>query len=254
MMVRWLFICAGIGLATSAFAADDDAKTYADCMNAARSRPDDGFEAGSVWRDHGGGFPAEHCIAIAMIGLKQYPEAAHRLEALAQEMVKESADLRGEILSQAAEAWSLAGRPQNAVPDLTEAIRLVPQSVDFVVNRAAARAEEKDYAGAIEDLNALVRRGIDRADIFAYRAASYRLLGDLKDAAADAGHAVEIGATLPEAWLERANVRRLSGDKAGARQDWLQVIRLAPQSPAADSARENLETLDVHVEASPDDK
>jgi tetratricopeptide (TPR) repeat protein len=215
-------------------------------MQQARANPDQGFETASEWRDHGGGFPAEHCVAIALVGLKQYPEAAHRLETLAQSMVKEAPPLRAQVMSQAAEAWSEAGEPKSAEADLAEAIRLDPGNADFVVSRSAARADQKNYAGAIDDLNSIVRRGIERADVYAFRAASYRLSGDLKDAAADAERAVQLGPTLPEAWLERANVRRLAGNTAGARQDWLEVIRLAPESAAADSARRNLETLDVH--------
>ncbi|HLY58750.1 MAG TPA: hypothetical protein VKS60_24525 [Stellaceae bacterium] len=250
--MRQLIGAAGLALAVTAGGAlgdsPEDARTYTDCMTAARQKPDDGFEMGSEWRDHGGGFPAEHCVAIALIGLRQYPEAAHRLETLAEGMVKEDPGLRAQVLSQAAEAWAEGGQPQAAESDLTEAIRLDPSSIQFLVSRSAVRAQRKDYRGAISDLNLAVGKGADGGDIYAYRAAAYRLMGDLKDAAADADRAVQRGATLPEAWLERANVRRLSGDSVGARQDWLQVIRLAPTSAAADAARQNLETLDVHAD------
>jgi tetratricopeptide (TPR) repeat protein len=232
----------------------DDAKTYADCMATARSNPDQGFEDGSEWRDHGGGFPAEHCVAIALIGLKQYGEAAGRLESLATNMVKETASLRAEVLAQAAEAWSEGGEPIKAEADLTEAIRIDPGNYDLLVSRSTIRAARQDYRGAIEDLNKVVGAGAAGADVFAYRAAAYRLLGSLPNALADAERAVQAGPTLPEAFLERANVRRLSGDASGARQDWLKVVSLSPDSAAADAARQNLETLDVRKDVAPPDE
>ena len=242
-----LLLLAAAALAPVAGArAADDAATYNACMGLARQKPDDGLENAEQWRAHGGGFPADHCAAIALIGLKQYAEAAHRLEGLAQAMVTAEPAMRAQTLQQAAEAWTEGGQPRAAEGDLTEAMRLDPSNIDLMVSRAAARADRKDYGGAIDDLNAVVKRGINRADVYAYRAAAYRLTGDLKDAAADADRAVALGATLPEAFLERANIRRLTGDAPGARQDWLKVVTLAPDSSAADAARKNLEALDVH--------
>jgi tetratricopeptide (TPR) repeat protein len=237
--------------AETAARADDagDARTYADCMAAARKTPEQGFETASEWRDHGGGFPAEHCVAIALIGLKQYAEAARRLEDLATAMVKESGAMRAEVLAQGAEAWSEGGLPQNAEADLTEAIRIDPTDLDLLVSRSVARAGRQNYRGAIEDLNKAVAGGMSRGDVFAYRAAAYRLLGSLPNALADAERAVQLSPDMPESWLERANVRRLSGDATGARQDWLKVVTIAPNSAAADAARTNLETLDVHPDA-----
>jgi tetratricopeptide (TPR) repeat protein len=238
-------------LAASAAHADDaaDAKTYNSCMTTARADPDQGFETASEWRAHGGGFPAEHCAAIALIGLKQYSEAATRLEDLAKRMVSEPVPLRAQVLSQAAESWTEGGLPQNAEADLTEAIRVDPTDLDLFVDRSVARAAHGDYRDAIIDLNQAIGGGVNRADVFAYRAAAYRLLGSLDHALADAERAVAAGPTVPEAWLERANVRRLKGDAAGARQDWLKVLEIAPDGAAADAARRNLETLDVKPDA-----
>ena len=40
----------------------------------------------------------------------------------------------------------------------------------------------------------------------------------------------------------------LIGDDLGARADWLEVTKLAPETPAAESARRNLERMDVKAE------
>jgi tetratricopeptide (TPR) repeat protein len=234
--------------APAAAVESEDAKTYDHCMSLARQTPEEGFETASQWRDEGGGLPAEHCVAIALDGMKEYEEAANRLELLATEMVRETAALRAEVLSQAAEAWSEAGQPEHAEAALTEAMRIDPHNPDYPVSRSVAKADLKDYQGAIEDLDRAITEGGPRGDALAYRAAARRFLGDLPAARADADKAVQVAPGLPEAWLERANIRRLTGDTAGARKDWIKVLELAPDSPAADAARDNLEALDVHVE------
>lgn len=63
----------------------EDAKQYQDCLKLARLKPEDGFESAIAWRDMGGGEPAKHCVAVALIALEKYEEAATRLDALADE-------------------------------------------------------------------------------------------------------------------------------------------------------------------------
>ncbi|MGB8843878.1 MAG: tetratricopeptide repeat protein [Aliidongia sp.] len=231
----------------TARAEGQDAATYDKCLALARKQPSEGFETGSIWRDHGGGLPAQHCVALALIGLKEYVEAAHRLEKIAAEMVRESDSLRASVLAQAAEAWSEAGQAENAEAALTAALKLAPRNQDYLVNRAVSYAQRQNYHAAIDDLNKALTAG-PRADALAYRASAWRLLGDLKQARFDAEKAVQSDPNLAEAWLELGNIKRLSDDSAGARQNWLKVIELAPDSTAADAARDNIETLDVRVE------
>jgi tetratricopeptide (TPR) repeat protein len=251
MLCRLPLVLIGLTLTAAAWGQAQDAATYDKCLALARKDPSEGFETGSSWRDHGGGLPAEHCVALALIGLKEYVEAAHRLEKLASEMVRESDSLRAQVLGQAAEAWSEAGQPQNAEAALTDALKLAPRNSDLLVNRAVAYAQRQNYHAAVEDLNKALAAGGPRADALAYRASAWRYLGDLKQARLDADKAVQSDPRLPDAWLELGNIKRLTGEAAGARQSWLKVIELAPDSAAADAARDNIETLDVHVEGAP---
>jgi tetratricopeptide (TPR) repeat protein len=245
-----LLLAALVFTPASALAQAQDAATYDKCLALARKTPADGFETGSSWRDHGGGVPAEHCVAIALVGLKQYGEAATRLETLAAKMVRESDALRAEVLSQAAEAWSEGGQPKNADSDLTEAIKLAPKNAEYLVDRAVARAQYQDYKNAVDDLNRALAQG-PRADALAYRASAWRYLNDLKQAHADAEASVKLDPGLVAGWLELGNIKRLSQDDAGARKAWLKVIELAPDSAAADDARDNIATLDVHIDTPP---
>ena len=248
---RSLLLTLMLVLPGGARAEGQDAATYDKCLALARKDPAEGFETGSSWRDHGGGLPAEHCVAVALIGLKEYPEAAHRLEKLASEMVRESDALRADVLSQAAEAWSEAGQPGNAEAALTDALKLAPRNPNYLINRAVTYAQRKNYHAAVDDLNKALAAGGPRADALAYRASAWRYLGDLKQARLDADKSVQSDPGLVAGWLELGNIKRLTGDLAGARQGWLKVIELAPDSAAADDARDNIETLDVHVESAP---
>ncbi|HLZ65983.1 MAG TPA: tetratricopeptide repeat protein [Aliidongia sp.] len=250
-----LGLAAVAGLVSGAALADadlkNDAASYERCMNTARKEPADGFEMASVWKEHGGGLPAEHCSGVALMGLKQYALAGDTLETLGKEMVREAPSLRAQVLSQAGEAWLQAGEPEKARADLTAAIGLDPKDFSLVVDRARAYAAAKDYKAAKEDLNRALTGGAPRGEVLTYRAAANRLLGDLGAARRDADDAVAAAPGSADAWLERANIRRLQHDDKGARADWIKVLQLAPDSPAGDAARDNLATMDVHVDGPP---
>jgi tetratricopeptide (TPR) repeat protein len=240
-------------LAGPALAADltNDSASYDRCMATARQEPSDGFEMASVWKEHGGGLPAEHCAGVALMGLKQFDLAGDQLETLGKEMVREAPSLRAQVLSQAGEAWLQAGQPEKARADLTAAIGLDPRDPSLLVDRARTYAASKDYKGAKEDLNKALTGGAPRGEVLTYRAAANRLSGDLGAARKDADEAVKASPGSADAWLERANIRRLEKDDRGARADWIQVLQLAPDSPAGDAARDNLAAMDIHVEAAP---
>src|SRR5271166_2011747 len=94
--------------------AEADAAAYEHCMKLARQDPGAAQKLAQAWHERGGAHPADHCGAVALIGLKQYKEAAIRLEALAQAMTAAPTSLRAEVLDQAGQAWLLAGDPVRA--------------------------------------------------------------------------------------------------------------------------------------------
>jgi tetratricopeptide (TPR) repeat protein len=252
-LLSHLFPAAVACLASGAALADtdlgNDAASYERCMATARKEPADGFEMASVWKEHGGGLPAEHCAGVALMGLKQYALAGDQLETLGQEMVREAPSLRAQVLSQAGEAWLEAGQPEKARADLTAAIGLDPKDASLLVDRARIHAAAKDYKAAKDDLNKALTGGAARGEVLTYRAAANRLSGDLKAARQDADDAVKAAPDSADAWLERANIRRLQKDDKGAHADWIKVLQLAPDSPAADAARDNIEAMDLHPDA-----
>jgi len=223
---------------------------YDSCLADTRRDPAAALKSAETWHQLGGGFPAEHCAAIALIGLKRYSEAAQRLEALASQMMNEPAELRGDALDQAGQAWLLADQPDRAKAAFDAALSFVPHKPDFLIDRSEALADGGRYWEAIDDLNRALEANPKNVDALVFRASAYRHVGGtdaLELAQADANRALVLSPNSVPGLLERGNIRRLRGDNAGAKADWQRVIALAPQSDAARYARDNL----AHVDDNP---
>lgn len=220
---------------------------YDSCLADTRRDPAAALKAAEDWREVGGGFPAEHCAAIALIGLQRYPEAAQRLEALAGQMMTEPAELRADALDQAGQAWLLANQPDRAKTAFDAALSFVPHKPDFLIDRSEALADGGHYWDAIDDLNRALQADPKNVDALVFRASAYRHVGGtdaLELANADANRALVLSPNSVPGLLERGNIRRLRGDNVGAKTDWQRVITLAPQSQAAHYARDNLAHID----------
>jgi tetratricopeptide (TPR) repeat protein len=222
----------------------DDAKEYQTCMTLAKSKPDDGWEESLAWASMGGGEPARHCGAIALIELGKYDEAGHRLEDLANETKRGDA-IRAQMLAQAAQAWLLANNVDRADADQRAALKLAPDDPGILIDHAITLAQVHHYQDAINDLSQVLARQPNRIEALTLRASAYRYLGDFAAARTDIDHALQLDPTFPDALVERGILRRLSGDPNGARQDWLAVIRTVPSGPVLQEAQRNLELLDV---------
>ncbi|HIJ63779.1 MAG TPA: hypothetical protein HPQ04_13890 [Rhodospirillaceae bacterium] len=222
----------------------DEPAQYRHCISLARQKPTDGWEEALAWSSMGGGEPARHCAAIALIGLGQFEEAANRLETLAGQS-RANAKTRAGMLDQAGQSWLLAERPERANAALTTALQLMPDAPDLLVDRAQSLAAAKNYREALADLDRALAVAPDRADALTFRATAKRFLDDQAGAAADAAKALAVDPLYQDAWLEDGIIKRLRGDDNGARKSWLKVLELAPASTAADSARHNIEVLDV---------
>jgi tetratricopeptide (TPR) repeat protein len=224
-----------------------DEATYERCMALAKRDPAAARDLAQRWRDRGGEHPADHCFAVALIGLKQYRDGATRLEALEQAMVHAPASLRAEVLDQAGQAWLLAGDPSRAYGDETSALGLSPGDADLLIDRAEAAGEAGWFDKAIADLDQALKADPRRVDALIYRATAYRALNRLDLALADADAAVRLAPGSAQALLERGNILRLKGDLAGARRDWARASSLAPGSVTDLAAKANI----AHLEAPP---
>jgi tetratricopeptide (TPR) repeat protein len=222
----------------------DNALQYKHCIALARQKPEEGWEEALAWSSLGGGEPARHCGAVALIGLRQFEEGAKRLEDLAATSHSD-VKLRAGMLAQAGQAWLLAKNPERANAAQTAALKLVPDAPDLLVDRSQSLAEAKNYKDAVADLNQALKLAPDRVDALTFRAAAERFLDDRSGAETDIARALKLDPLYQDAWLENGILKRLDGNEAEARQAWLKVLEIAPSSVAADLARRNIELLDV---------
>jgi tetratricopeptide (TPR) repeat protein len=213
---------------------------YQGCLNSAKTDPAEGLKLADDWRAAGGGFPAEHCAGVALIGLKRYPEAARRLEALAGAMMVDDSGLRAGALEQAGQAWLLASRPREAEADFNAALSFNPQDPDLLIDRAQAHADAKEFGRAIEDLDRALSVAPKRAEALIFRASAERQTNLLDRALADVEAALALTPDAVPGLLERGNIRSLKGDAAGARADWQRILTLDAGSDAAKAAKDNL--------------
>jgi tetratricopeptide (TPR) repeat protein len=231
--------------------AEGDAATYERCMKLARQDPPAAQKLAAAWHERGGKHPADHCAAVALIGLKQYREAAVRLEALAQAMSTAPAALRAEVLDQAGQAWGLAGDSVRAYAAAGAAVALQPKDPELLIDRAQAAAAAGYLDKAVADLDKVLKADPNRLDALLYRASANRALDRLDPALADIQKVLAQTPNSGPALLERGNIRRLQGDRDGALEDWRRVGALAPGSQADMAARANIEHLDANQNARP---
>jgi tetratricopeptide (TPR) repeat protein len=234
-----------------ALSSTDDLTTYKRCLELIETDPPNAFEQAMGWRDHGGGNLARHCVAAALVGLGQPAVAADRLEELALTARTAPTAVRARLLSQAGQAWLAARQTDRAHAALTTALEVAPDLPDLYVDRAVTLAAARNYWEAIDDLNKALdiqpRYGI----ALALRAAAYRYVDSLDLAMDDAEEAVRLAPGLPEAYLERGILRRLRGNVNGARADWLRVLVLEPEGDAGETARANIERLELRLDETP---
>lgn len=223
----------------------DHAAEYSACMTLASTTPEEAFESAIAWRDLGGGNPAQHCVAVALIGLGNYEEGAKRLEELASGLDSQYQPLRGNTLAQAAQAWMLAGDLERANAVQTIALKEDPDNLELLLDRSLTLGAAGSYWEAIDDLNRANEVAPDRADVLVYRASAYRFVEAFDLALDDLAQALVLAPGHPEALLERGNLHRLRGDLEAARRDWHQVTLIAEGTPTADAAQANIEKLEL---------
>jgi tetratricopeptide (TPR) repeat protein len=246
MLLLCLCLLAPASAAAQLRQFDDD--TYRDCMRAAERTPADAFETAMAWKTGGGGEAAEHCAAVALLGLGQTAEAANRLEQLGVRLTAYDRKVAVQVLRQAGQAWQLADQPQRAEAVQNTALELAPGDPELLIDRAISMAQQSLLEAAVQDLNTVLVDNPMRADALVLRATAQRRLGDIDAAWEDADTAVASDPSFADAWLEHGNLNMLLGRPDAARDDWVQAVTLAPpDSVTAANARENLERLDVEA-------
>jgi tetratricopeptide (TPR) repeat protein len=229
-----------------ASAADiDHSAQYQSCMALVARSPMEASESARTWAERGGGIPARHCLARALVMMNKPQEAAEELERLVKTLPENQKTLAPDLMGQAALAWVEVGDLQRAFALQSEALKRRPGDIDLLTDRAITLGQSGHYWEAIDDLNLVLQRAPRRVDALVYRATAYRYVDELGLGLEDAEKAVGLDPRSLSALLERGIQRRLKGDDAGARSDWMALLRIAPNAAESDAARANLEKLDV---------
>jgi len=244
-------VLAALIVSNTAYAADvgvlDDASLpgqnrYERCLELTRRSPGDAPKIANDWQTAGGGPAAGHCMALALVALKRYPEAAKQLDRLGHSKLG-SVEERADVFDQAGNAWLLARRAGEAIESFSSALALSPRDADLLADRARAAAMLGDWKSAENDLSAALKLDANRADLLVLRASARHAMGRKAESRADLEAALHIVPNYPEALLERATLKLEAGDLNGARADWQTVVSRAGGSEVAATAEERLKSL-----------
>lgn len=238
--------------------AQDESARYAACIQLTQNDPDTAFDRAIAWRDDGGGMPARHCAALALIGLRLYEEGATRLEELAVASGNATADLRTQILAQASTAWLDAGQEERALVPLDRAVTMgeqagIPRPTQIMVrlDRAALLTSLQQDDKALADVQfALTQPTIavrQRIEALYIRASIFHGRGEHQAVVNDTTAALDWGGTKAGLYLIRAEAYAGLGYPDLARKDLLTFLTQEPDGKRSDTARLMLEKLEAFI-------
>jgi tetratricopeptide (TPR) repeat protein len=125
-------------------------------------------------------------------------------------------------------AHAAAGAFDDALGDLSEAIRLRTDDAAAYAQRGQVRLSRKDQDGALADLNEAVRLDSDNASLFVLRGHAYLVGGRPDEAIADFSTAIGLNPGSASALNNRGLAYRKKGDLARAIENFSAAIAVAP--------------------------
>jgi tetratricopeptide (TPR) repeat protein len=137
----------------SAGIAQTEATRLDTCIARIDANPEEAYEDALAWSFEGNRPGARQCVALSLIALGQEAEGAARLEELANATDGGTLEQRALYLTQAGNAWLVAGAPEAAIVTLTNALKIVPGDPNLLVDRASAHIMLEQWTKAISDLD-----------------------------------------------------------------------------------------------------
>lgn len=220
--VTGILVAAAIALSTAPARAQDWTGTveerYRACLDRVASEPEEAYEDALQWRGEGGGARAKHCVAAALVALDHPEEGATLLEDAADAPDGGTAQMRGEMLRQAAEAWLSVGDSGKAEHALTRGLAYQPGRADLLVDRAIALGLQKEFRRAADDLSGALASDPTNVEAMRLRAEAYLQLGRLDAAETDITRALALAPDDVESHLVRGRLRetRRTGEAPAA--------------------------------------
>jgi tetratricopeptide (TPR) repeat protein len=170
---------------TSADFATREATRLDACIARIDEDPEEAYEDALAWSFEGNRPGARQCVALSLIALGQEAEGAARLEELANATDGGTMEQRALYLTQAGNAWLVAGAPEAAVLTITNALKILPGEPNLLVDRASAHLMLEKWPEAIADLDKALAASPGMGTAHQLRAEARLNNGDLDLALAD---------------------------------------------------------------------
>lgn len=166
-------VIAGCMVATPALAFFSDAsktqepvyeqslqEQYQACTRMARERPAETFKRAKAWYLETKTLAAQHCMALSLFEMRDYPGAANELELILQRLAPEQQpDLWLSMKTQVSKSYGLSNRDDLAEKHLTEALKWANVNgkdqamVPMLLQRGRIYAMNGEHLRAINDLD-----------------------------------------------------------------------------------------------------
>lgn len=227
-----------------AMAGNAAAGPYDDCVALAEQDPARAEVEAQRWVQDGGGSPARHCLALALVGQGARLSGAGLMVEIATEDRTLPDEVRAEMLIEAGEIYLGEGAVALGQTAAAHALRLAKDPRPALSLAARLKAEAGDWQGAANDLDAALARGTPDAGLLVLRASARRHLGARDAADADLQRAADIAPHLPDLWLERGVLAAERGDTDAARAAWLRAIEFDREGIVGEAARLLIQRLE----------
>jgi len=230
---------------TICIAGPATAGPYDDCVALVGADPARAEAEAQRWAQAGGGSPARHCRALALLALGAGRRAAELMVAIAADDRTLPDEVRSEVLVEAGGIFLGLGELGLGRDMASRALLLAREPRAALTLSARLKAAQGDWRGAVNDLDGALARGEPDAGLLVLRASARLHLGERVAARADLLWATEIAPELAAVWLERGALEAASGDRDAARAAWLKAIELDRDGVVAEAARLRLQRMEA---------
>jgi tetratricopeptide (TPR) repeat protein len=189
--------------------ADAVADRHADCLSGIAQDAEVAYEDALTWRHQGGGWPAEHCVSLALIALDQPEYGASRLRAAAEGALTATDMSRAIMFGQAGDGFLIAEAHGDAFSAFTRGLDFAPDNAGLHRGAAQAALALGNLEIAIEQASAALAsqpRPVEQIEALRVRAEAQLRSGDFDAAATDVVSAREIAPEDIEILLLRGRI------------------------------------------------
>ena len=221
---------------------------YDDCVALVATDPARAELEAHRWAQAGGGSPARHCRALALLALGAGHRAAELMVAIAADDRTLPDQVRSEMLIEAGEIYLSLSELDLGRSVASRALLLSRAPRAALTLSARLKAAQGDWRGSVNDLDGALARGEPDAGLLVLRASARLHLGERAVARDDLLQATGIAPELASVWLERGALEALSGDRDAARAAWLRAIELDRDGIVGEAARLRLQKMEADAD------